>query len=150
ARHDPRSPRRPRAQPNGGKRMNTAAVCVGVLGLLVIGLGIGVSAPPGATNTTIGYNPDPTDRLSKMVRAHRDATEVDPPLAILMLYLATREPSTWLQWVFVVATVSRVLHAAGMIMSTSLAKPQPLRAIGAVGTYVCGLVLGVMAIVVSV
>jgi hypothetical protein len=130
--------------------MNTAAVCVGVLGLLVFGLGIGVSLTRGTTNTIIGYNPDPSDRLYKMVRAHGNATEFNPMLAILMLYLATRQPSAWVEWVFVVAAVSRVLHAAGMIMSPSLAKPQPLRAIGAVGTFVCGLILAVMAIVVSV
>jgi uncharacterized membrane protein YecN with MAPEG domain len=129
--------------------MNTAAVCVGVLGLLVFGLGIGVSLTRGTTNTIIGYNPDPTDRLYKMVRAHGNATEFNPMLAVLMLYLATRQPSAWVEWVFVVAAVSRVLHAAGMIMSPSLAKPQPLRAIGAVGTFVAGLVLSAMAIVVS-
>jgi hypothetical protein len=129
--------------------MNTAAVCVGVLGLLVFGLGIGVSLTRGTTNTIIGYNPDPSDRLYKMVRAHGNAIEYNPMLAILMLYLATRQPSAWVEWVFVVAAVSRVLHAAGMIMSPSLAKPQPLRAIGAVGTFLAGLVLSGMAIVVS-
>ncbi len=130
--------------------MNTAAVCVGVLGLLVFGLGVGVSLTRGATNTVIGYNPDPADRLYKMVRAHGNATEYNPMLAILILYLGTRQPSAWVEWVFVIAAVSRILHAAGMIMSPTLARPQPLRAAGAVGTFVCGLVLAVMAIVVSV
>jgi hypothetical protein len=37
-----------------------------------------------------------------------------------------------------------------MVMSPSLARPQPLRAIGAVGTYVVGLILAVMTIVVSI
>ena len=55
-----------------------------------------------------------------------------------------------MQWLFIAATVSRVLHAAGMLMSPTLARPQPLRAIGAVGTYVIGLILAVMAIVISV
>jgi uncharacterized protein len=127
--------------------MYTAAACAGVLGLLVILLGLGVSMTRGATNTTIGFNPDPTDRLYKMVRAHGNATEYNPTLAILILYLGTRQPATWLEWVFVIATVSRVLHAAGMIMSPSLAKPQPLRAAGAVGTYIAGIILGIMAIV---
>jgi uncharacterized membrane protein YecN with MAPEG domain len=126
--------------------MHTAAVCIGVLGLLVIGLGIGVSITRGATNTSIGYNPDPTDRLYKMVRAHGNATEFNPTLAILIFYLGTQQPASWLQWMFIVAAASRVLHAAGMILSPTLAKPQPLRAIGAVGTYVAGLVLSVAAI----
>ena len=123
--------------------MHTAAVCVGVMGLLVVGLGLGVSMTRGATNTTIGFNPDPTDRLYKMVRAHGNATEYNPMLAVMMLYLGSLQPATWLQWVFIAAALSRVLHAAGMIMSSSLAKPQPLRAIGAVGTYITGLILAI-------
>jgi len=129
--------------------MNTAAVCVGILGLLVILLGLGVSMARGQTNTIIGYNPDPTDRLYKWVRAHGNATEYNPTLAVLILYLGTREPGTLMQVLFIAAAVSRILHAAGMIMSPSLARPQPLRAVGAVGTYVIGLILAVMTIVVS-
>jgi hypothetical protein len=129
--------------------MYTAAVCAGVLGLLVFGLGIGVSLTRGATNTVIGYNPDPTDRLYKMVRAHGNAIEYNPMLAVLMLYVAARQPASWIVWVFVVAAASRVLHAAGMILSPSLAKPQPLRAIGAVGTYVTGIILAVEAVLLA-
>jgi uncharacterized membrane protein YecN with MAPEG domain len=129
--------------------MHMAAVCVGVLGLLVVGLGLGVSLTRGATNTAIGFNPDPTDRLYKMVRAHGNAAEFNPMLAVLILYLGTLQPAMWLQWVFAAATFSRVLHAAGMIMSPSLAKAQPLRAVGAVGTYIAGLILAVEAMVAS-
>jgi len=82
-----------------------------------------------------------------MVRAHGNATEFNPILAILILYLGSLQPATWLQWTFVVATASRVLHAAGMIMSPTLAKPQPLRAIGALGTYLTGLILAIEAMV---
>jgi hypothetical protein len=130
--------------------MNAAAVCAGVLGLLVFGLGLGVSLTRGATNTTIGFNPDPTDRLYKMVRAHGNATEYNPMLAVLILYLGTRDPGTMLQGVFVAAALSRVLHAAGMLMSPTLARPQALRAVGAVGTYATGMILAVAAIVLSV
>jgi len=130
--------------------MNTAAVCVGILGLLVILLGLGVSMARGQTNTIIGYNPDPTDRLYKWVRAHGNATEYNPTLAVLILYLGMREPGTIMQVLFVLAAVSRILHAAGMVMSPSLARPQPLRAAGAVGTYVVGLILAVMVIVLAV
>lgn len=130
--------------------MHMAAVCTGVLGLLVFGLGMGVSLTRGATNTVIGYNPDPADRLYKMVRAHGNATEYNPMLAVLILYLGAHQPAAWLQWMFVVAALSRVLHAAGMILSPTLAKPQPLRAVGAVGTFVAGLVLAVAAMLVAV
>jgi len=129
--------------------MNTAAVCAGVLGLLVFGLGLGVSLTRGATNTLVGFNPDPTDRLYKLVRAHGNASEYNAMLAVLILYLGTRQPSVWMQWVFIAAAAFRVLHAAGMVLSPSLARPQPLRAVGAVGTYVTGVILAVLAIVLS-
>jgi hypothetical protein len=127
--------------------MHMAAISAGILGLLVFGLGLGVSLVRGATNTVVGFNPDPTDRLYKMVRAHGNAAEFNPMLAALILYLGTQQPATWIQWTFVAAAVSRVLHAAGMLLSPSLARPQPLRAAGAVGTYVTGLVLAVVAMV---
>jgi hypothetical protein len=126
--------------------MYTAVICTGVLGLLVFGLGLGVSLTRGTTSTSIGFNPDPADRLYKMVRAHGNATEFNPMLAVLILYLGTRQPASWVEWVFIVAAASRVLHAAGMILSPTLAKPQPLRAIGAVGTYVAGIILAIQAI----
>jgi hypothetical protein len=121
--------------------MQMAAMSVGVLGLLVIGLGLLVSITRGATATAIGYNPDPSDRLYKVVRAHGNATEFNPMLAILILYLGAREPAAWLEWTFVAAAVARVLHAAGMLMSPTLARAQPLRFVGALGTYVIGLLL---------
>jgi uncharacterized membrane protein YecN with MAPEG domain len=127
--------------------MGTAAVCVGILGLLVVGLGLGVSLTRGSTNTVIGFNPDPADRLYKIVRAHGNASEYNPILAVLILYLGTRQPASWVEWTFVATAVSRVLHAAGMLMSPSLARPQVLRAAGAVGTYLFGLVLAVATIV---
>jgi hypothetical protein len=127
--------------------MHLAVTCVGVLALLVFGLGLGVSLTRGATSTSIGYNPDPKDRLYKMVRAHGNACEFNPMLAILILYLASRNPEAWVAWVFIAATASRVLHAAGMILSPSLAKPQPLRFVGALGTYMTGLALAIEAMI---
>ena len=126
--------------------MTTAIVCTALLGLLVFGLGIGVSAVRGSSNTVIGWSPDPTDRLHKMVRAHGNAVEYAPMLAVLMLLLGARSPAGWITWVFVLATLARYVHAAGMITCESLAKPNPLRAAGAVGTYLCGLVLAVAAL----
>jgi hypothetical protein len=126
--------------------MQTAAISAGVLGLLVFGLGLLVSLTRGATNTAIGYNPDPADRLYKMVRAHGNATEFNPMLAVLILYLGAHGPAAWLEWTFLAAAGSRVLHAAGMILSPTLAKPQPLRFAGALGTYVTGIVLAFAAL----
>ena len=50
----------------------------------------------------------------------------------------------WITWVVVAVTVCRVLHALGMLMSADFnGPPHPLRAIGALGTYIGGLALGV-------
>jgi uncharacterized protein len=125
--------------------MTTAIVCTALLGLLVFGLGLGVSLTRGQTGTNFGYNPDPADRLYKMVRAHSNATEYGPMLALLMLVIGSGNPSTWLLWTMWLVTACRYLHAAGMILSPTLAQPHPLRFVGALGTYLGGLVLCVAA-----
>ncbi len=121
--------------------MTIAVFCTGLLGLLVFGLGLGVSMMRGSTGTNFAYAVDPTDRLYKMVRAHGNAAEYAPMLAILMLYLGAHQPGRLVMWTFVVATACRYLHALGMILAKSLDRTDPLRVVGALGTYVTGLVL---------
>ena len=122
--------------------MATAMLCTGLLGLLVFGLGFAVSMTRAKTETIIGTNSDPTDRLYKMVRAHGNATEYAPILAVLMVVVAMAgEPATWVVWVMIAVTALRYVHAAGMIAFPTLDKTNPLRFIGAVGTYVGGLAL---------
>lgn len=129
--------------------MTVAMICTALLGLLVFGLGLGVSALRGARNTNIGHERDPADPLHKMVRAHGNAAEYAPMLSILMLAIATRGCTTWMVWTFVAATLFRYLHAAGMILSPTLDRPQPLRFVGALGTYLTGLALVVAAVIVA-
>jgi uncharacterized protein len=128
--------------------MRVAVFCAGLLGLLVFGLGLAVSLVRGNSRTNFGYNADPTDRLYKLVRAHGNAAEYAPMLGVLMLFIGARNPGTWLVWVFVAATISRYLHALGMILSSSLDRPDPLRFVGALGTYVTGIVLAFAALTV--
>ena len=125
--------------------MTIAIICTALLGVLVFGLGFVVSWIRGRTAVNIGYTPNPTDRLYKLVRAHGNATEYAPMLAVLMLLVGSRDPSNLLLWVMGIATASRYLHALGMIIAPTLDKPEPLRFLGAVGTYVCGLGLCVAA-----
>jgi uncharacterized membrane protein YecN with MAPEG domain len=87
--------------------------------------------------------------LHKVVRAHGNAAEYAPMLAILMLAIAARGSATWMVWTFVAATVFRYLHAAGMLLSPSLDRPQPLRFVGALGTYLSGLALVAAAFLVA-
>jgi len=121
--------------------MSVAIVCAALLGLLVFGLGLMVSLTRGNTNLAIGHPPDPAHRLHKLVRAHGNATEYAPMLAVLIVLVGSREPAAWMMWTFVAATACRYVHAAGMITGATLAKPNPLRFVGALGTYVTGLAL---------
>src|SRR5712692_2712544 len=121
--------------------MTTAILCTVLLGLLLFGLGLGVSLTRGSTNATFGYTPDPTDRLYKMIRAHGNTSEYAPMLAVLMLLIGSRNPALWILWVMGIATLSPYLLAAGILLSPTLEKPHPLRFAGALGTYVCGVIL---------
>lgn len=121
--------------------MTTAAICAGLLGLLLFGLGFAVSLTRGSSGVNFGFEPDPTSPLYKRVRAHGNASEYAPMLAVLMLFLGTREPGAWVLWTMGIATASRYLHAAGMLMSPTLDAVQPLRFAGALGTYLAGLAL---------
>lgn len=126
--------------------MNLALTCIGLLGLLVVGLGFGVSMVRTSTKRNIGYDNDPTDQLYKWVRAHANACEFAPMLAILILALAYTDHTDWGGILFPAAVVVRYLHAAGMILSPTLDKAQPLRFIGATGTYLVGIALSLVAI----
>lgn len=126
--------------------MHVITFCIGLLGLLVFGLGLAVSMTRGSSRTNFGYTPDPTDRLYKLVRAHGNAAEYAAMLAVLMLFLAGRAPGPFITWTCVAATIARYLHAAGMILSPTLDRPYPLRFVGALVTYVAGLVLAVAVV----
>ena len=119
--------------------MTIALVCVALLGILLFGLGFAVSLTRGRTNTTAGSSGDPADGLHKAVRAHGNTSEYVGMLAVLILVLGSREPSTWGIISMIGATVSRYLLAAGILLSSTLEKPHPLRFVGALGTYLFGL-----------
>ena len=121
--------------------MNFALVCVALLGLLVFGLGLAVSLTRGRTDTAIGSSSDPTDLLHKMVRAHGNTAEYAAMLAVLILVLGSRSPSTFALWSMGIATAGRYLIALGLVLSPTLERPHPLRFVGALATYVAGFAL---------
>lgn len=123
--------------------MPIALFCIALLGILLFGLGLAVSLTRGSVNTVIGHSPDPADRLHKLVRAHGNCAEYAPLLAILMLAIAWQGAPAWTLWCMGIATAARYLHAAGMILSPTLAKPHPLRFAGSLLTYVVGIALSV-------
>jgi len=121
--------------------MTTAIVCIGLLGALLFGLGLVVSITRGRTETAAGDSGDPADTLHKIVRAHGNTSEYVGMLALLIWIVGSFEPSTWGVISMIGATASRYLLAAGIVMGATLAKPNPLRFVGALGTYVFGLAL---------
>ena len=127
--------------------MTIATICIALLALLLFGLGLAVSLTRGSAQRIIGYSDDPTDRLHKLCRAHGNAAEYVPILALLIYILGARGPAAWIAWTFVAATVFRYLHAAGMIFPATLAAPNPMRFLGALGTYLAGFVLAIALLV---
>jgi uncharacterized protein len=124
--------------------MQIYLACSGVLVLLYFALSVNVSRLRGKTKTGIGSGADPSGPLNKAVRAHGNAAEYVPVFVALFLYFAMSAPSGWIAWMVVIATISRVLHAAGMLLTRTFdAPPHPLRGIGSLGTYVGGFALGV-------
>ena len=118
--------------------MNVAITCIGLLGVLVFALGFAVSLTRARTETAAGHAADPSDSLHKIVRAHGNTTEYAAILAVLMWLAASQNAATWVLWTIGAATASRYLLAAGILLSSSLEKPHPLRFVGALGTYLFG------------
>jgi len=121
--------------------MNVTLLCIGLLGFLLLALGFGVSSTRGSSETLIGHSSDPNDSLHRWVRAHGNAAEYIPILAILMWLAGNGEPAGWVTIVIVIVTVCRFSHAIGMIARGPLDEANPFRFVGALGTYLGGAIL---------
>jgi uncharacterized membrane protein YecN with MAPEG domain len=120
---------------------NVILACVVVLGLLLFGLGLSISVMRFREGTSSGCEPDPANRLHKFIRAHANTAEYAPFLALLFLYLGAQSPSAATVSLIVAATVCRCLLVVGLIAWPTMAKPNPFRFVGALGTYLTGLAL---------
>ena len=118
--------------------MTVALVCTALLGLLLFGLGLNVSL--GRRDQVFHFNPDPADVLYRKVRAHGNTAEFAPFLAVLFMASASLDPATWVLWTIGIATLGRYLIAVGLLVG-DMSKPHPLRFVGALLTYVTGIVL---------
>jgi uncharacterized membrane protein YecN with MAPEG domain len=121
---------------------------IATLGLLVFLLGANVTrhrAQRGASGTQMPT--DPSDRLLIAQRAHGNAAEYAPMLAVLLVVASALSDGWWVPALAVAAVVSRLLHAFGMLRSTTLATHGPLRDAGAMGTYLTGVALSVTILV---
>jgi uncharacterized membrane protein YecN with MAPEG domain len=127
--------------------MNIYVLCSAILVILHFVLAFNVSRLRGSLKIGIGSGEHHSGILNRSIRAHGNAAEFIPIFVVLFLYFSSIAASGWIVWVVMAATVSRILHPLGMFMSPDLNKPQVFRFIGALGTYVCGLALGIALLV---
>ena len=126
--------------------MTIAVICTALLALLIFVLGFSVSLARSKTDTISGFKNESTDPLYKLIRAHGNTTEYVPILAVLMLYLGATAPSAWITWTMIVVTLARFLMAAGLVFPADMDKPNGMRFMGAILTYLGGMALAVAAV----
>jgi uncharacterized membrane protein YecN with MAPEG domain len=123
-------------------------VCIALMGMMLFLLGANVTRHRVLRGATGNQAPtDPADRMFIAQRAHGNASEYVPTLAVLIVVCATLTDGGWLDVLAIAAVSFRVLHALGMLTSKTLAAQVPLRDAGALGTYLTGVLLGVTALV---
>ena len=131
--------------------MTVAIISAASIGLLIFVLGFLVSLARTRSKVITGVG-GPTEFLTKAVRAHANSAEYAPVIMVLMLVVGVAnearmvEPFAPLNLLMIAIAASRYLHAAGFLFCETLEKPHALKAIGAVVTYVGGVILSVAAI----
>lgn len=118
---------------------NVFLLCAGVLVLLYAGLSNNVSR----MRLRNQKSSDVTEaEMTKAIRAHGNASEYIPLLVALFLYFQLTQAGVMFAVIAIVATLSRIIHAAGMFRIANVSERHPLRFFGALGTYLCLFALG--------
>ena len=102
-------------------------------------MGVVVTIARGKFNILTGSPTDPENTLNKLIRAHGNTCEYAAILALIIYILGQSIQPNWVLWFMILTTFCRYLLVAGFIFPQSMAKPNPMRFIGAVGTYIFGL-----------
>lgn len=134
--------------PTSSTALVAAVLGVAVLGAMLFLLGFNVSRMRGVT-AKAGGSQAPTDPASPLLiaqRAHGNASEYVPYLAVLFLVVGFGSPAAVAIPLIVGATAARLLHAYGMLSSPSLAQHGAAGMAGAMGTYLFGVALAVAAV----
>lgn len=129
--------------------MNTIPiVSIALMGIMLFLLGANVTRHRVIRGATGNQMPsDPADRMFIAQRAHGNAAEYVPTLAVLIVVCSALTDGWWLDALALTALAVRLLHAVGMLRSNTLAAHGPVRDIGALGTYCTGVALGITALV---
>lgn len=125
---------------------STILICSASLAILTLLLAFWTSIQRGASQT-IAYNAplDPTSAMAKAQRAHGNSAEY--AALLIGLFLAAgfayqgRDLGALLSWTIIAVTASRFIHAIGFLTCKTLEKAHPLKAVGALVTYVGGLLI---------
>ncbi|WP_374386343.1 MAPEG family protein [Sandaracinobacter sp.] len=119
--------------------MQLTMITAGMLGLMIVVLGLRVSAIRRSAHVSLGDGGNPL--LEERIRAHGNAVETIP-IALILLGLAERALGQpwYLVAMAVVLVVSRLIHPIGM------ARPSPnaARVLGILGTWS---VIGILALI---
>lgn len=118
--------------------MSISLLCVSLLAFLVIALALVIFVIRFKNNVMYGYATDPENILYRAIRAHGNATEYVPVIALLIYILGTMPISYWVFWCMILITAFRYMTAAGILIPKTMAKPNPFRLIGTLGTYITG------------
>ncbi len=131
--------------------MAIALLSVGLLGILVFALGFNVSrVRRSITVTQHEAEADPKSPLRKAIRAHGNCIEYAPMLSLMILAIGLAIPML-MSWPIILlmlaAVASRYFHAIGILTGASVHEPNAFKFIGAVGTYLTGLILSIILVV---
>lgn len=126
--------------------MAISIICVGLLGLLCIALSFNVSLARKDSGMVYGYEIDPASRMYKAQRAHGNCIENAPILAIMIYVLGQAPQPYWVLVIMMLATAFRYLAAAGLVFPATMAKPNAMRFVGALGTYITGFILALLTV----
>lgn len=129
----------------------TILVCSAALVILTLLLAFWTSVQRGSSNTmAYGAPLEPTSAMAKAQRAHGNSAEYAGLLIALFLVtgfaFAGRDLGGLVTWTIIAVTVSRLIHALGFLLCKTLEKPHVLKAIGALITYLGGLLLAALVI----
>lgn len=129
----------------------TILICCASLAILTLLLAFWTSIQRGSSKTiAYGARLEPTSSMAKAQRAHGNAAEYAALLIALFLVVGFayqgRDLGGFATWTIIVVTASRLIHALGFLTCSSLEQAHPLKAVGALITYLGGLILAGLVI----